>query len=352
MRSLISNSELLTEYEEMQETERVEIKYRSDCLMENNETELILLCLNCQNYIEICKIDQHSVVCTQLTDSVRSLDRQSAIDQIKYKIIKLTRHFDKALDEGKLKDLELTDLAKIQNLAFKVTMQDQFVCDQFTVEKLLQVLKQIKCDSWIKLLGERFYMLMKQLQMACEAEPAPFELQVIKYDKEICELKERVNVYKRRSLILKNICSKTQPKGRISQLIENIDSATSSPQRIQTSISSTSPEPHSPDHQHQKFSSQSDLRKYFYSLYLSTKLHLLSQKLKPVNFSINKLYTHALFKRIPPESWQDFIISQFNSPNIDFINAPKSRLNKYKVKQSFESIIEEESATDLNSKDT
>lgn len=346
---LINN--LANEYEEMPETERIlliNIK-----LPDNKKTEflLYLLCLNCQNHIKVIDADKHSLNCILPTDSVRKLDRQTDIEQIKYKLFKLKSLFERTIKERESKNADVLTLKTMMELAQKVCEQGQYYCDQLSIERLSVIINKVDGDTWMKLLAERLYSLLAQLENFdedCKAEEISFEDQATKYDNEIRELKEKVYVYKRRSIILQNICMKSQDSGSLFHPLESIDSRMNSPNP--TLLSSTSPcdspEPRSSSFCDLGYNSETELRKYFYSLYLSQKLRLLSQKKKNFFFSINKLYTHVLFKQIPPENWQNFIADQLQNPNPEFLEPPVRRIYKFKRRQNFESIIEEDSGTE------
>ena len=348
---------LVNEYDEMEKTERISlVKIGFPNSEKNSEFMLHLLCLNCQNHVQVSDADMHSLICILPTESVRGLDKQTSVEQIKYKLFKLKDLFERTIREKENEGTQILGMRTMMELALKVCEQDQYYCDQVSFERLSVIIDRIDGDIWMKLLAERLYSLLAQLENLDEGlkgekeeeeEGFSFQKQTLKFDSEIRELKKKVDVYKRRSLILQNACLKTQPSTFFSQSIESIESRMGSPQPTLVSLSPAScnsPEIHLPSYLDLGFNSETELRKYFYSLYLSQKLRLLSQKKHKIkNFSVNKLYTHALFKQIPPENWQSFIFEQLQNPDPDLKESPVRHIYNFRKKQNFESIIEEDS---------
>jgi hypothetical protein len=318
-----------------------------------DDLELILniLCINCQDLVNVEKIQEHSDTCIKISQAVLSVESGSMLEEIYFKRSKLKNCLQEVLKNSSLKPGD-------KNYVLILLRLDNAVGDSIdqldhAIESLSSLLITFKGSLSIRVYIDRFFSLIayqKTLLTEQNKLETPqidtFMMEPLETkDINSSELENKLNYYtsKAEEATRLHFTNKISvPK--MSAKLEAINSDFNS---VNTSLSVTSSlnnfdEPASPMPTQPRLETDEELKKYFYSICLSQKIKVSSTKKNAPSLSISKMFNAVRSENIPTEMWWDFIIKQFDSPSSKYLEGVPRRNLFVKKKQAFEIIVEED----------
>ena len=307
-------------------------------------------CINCQNLINIEKIEDHSKTCLSITEAVINLESSSNLEQTRFKLEKLKNCLDEVRINPKLrpgdKNYVLILLRLIGNVLATPTKQE---IDN-TKNSLSSVALSFRGSSSIRIFIDRFQELLCQYASSIHQRIASINRNVDSIIKikaqELEALKTKTEAYKLKSALLSNLLENTKKEREFESPIK-IDEVNS---EVCSATSYNSPATTVYYQEEQPLGNidtdgdrdNAELKKFFYSLCLAQKIKNESQKMR-INISAQKLYEEAIRRNVLPEKWSDFVAFQFANPDARFTQiSHRRKRTDAKRKQNFEAIVEED----------
>lgn len=333
--------------------------------IEELDSYLSILCINCQNLININLVESHSTSCVSLETLAQEAENGPEFEEMLFKQLKFKKCIEEVVNTENIKFGD-------KNYAKILMRLNSTILESSTLETIDQILNSLssllisfKGSLSIRVYLDRFHSLISQMKLILSSKieeqetksPLKFnaDLEVPDPDKnslkaEVEKLKKQTELYKTRAqhfqeVLLKSGVNVFQFDGPISL----IGSELSSEHSVNSKSSSfagvlCNNEVESPKNvENFEIEGIDDLKKYFYTICLTQKIKMTSMKMQTPNLSVSKLYQEVVEADLQPEKWSEFVISQFKKPENRFLEAV-GRKNVYaKKKQTFETIVEEDS---------
>lgn len=318
--------------------------------LEDFESILNILCINCQELVNVTRIDYHSKLCVHPSEKFLQLEKDNEIEAIRFKIMNLKNVLEEITLQPKLSPSDKNyAIILIRHCLTVLNTRNPQVLEQI-VDSLNTMLQLYKGSLCTRIYTERFASLVAQL-MGCLIIESNLNTQVVGNknifkDIEIKSLQEQVEYYRSRAEILQKVVAKTQNMNlpELNRKLEAIRSELGSLSPSASSASSILPDerPFSPmGSSDEEGKDQEEMKKYFYSLCLAQKINVSTAKKHAPNLSISKMLQDVIDKGIPPEDWQSFINTQFSNPDQKFVDQKPQRRSPLKHLKVFEKITEE-----------
>jgi len=282
---------------------------------------LEVLCINCQDYIGIEAIEDHSRACTVVRPEVVTVESAGQLEAVKLKVSKLYNYLFTISNAGDVSPGEKNYLLIMQrNCGRLISVTDlSHKNENAAVLNDLETLsKHVKKSACLVIYVERLKGLAKEQKLVID------ELELETQKPKEMTLEEQLAFYKNKSAILEDALklARNQYKESNKQTVDEVMSETSS------RISDTGSMLSSLDYTATSHSSETetdifpttkldfgepdDEQKLFYSQCLSIKLALSSHH-NVENIAIYSIYAKAKAQRIPMSEWKEFIRSEILS---------------------------------------
>lgn len=280
-----------------------------------------ILCINCQDFVQMSLIEQHSKNCIQLSESVKRLDLYSPLVQVRFRLEKLRDLLNSLLNtrpgDSNYNSIFLRLISKLLEVK-ETTDADK---NKQVMEALSSLMVTFKGSAALLIYGERLkslaYEQMMTLRDAIDEKP---------------EAPKPTRPPQKRSYIsqLQDIKSDTS-----SVISRNTDFTPSSRGNDEENIIEFTDHIVNPD--------EVDLQRFFYSQCLAVKLTYNSKSLAQY-VSIPKLFEEAKNQKVPIDDWTAFIRQELRSPE-RWLDRSKIRKSKHSQPKNFpprfETIVEE-----------
>ncbi|OMJ92242.1 hypothetical protein SteCoe_5011 [Stentor coeruleus] len=302
--------------------------------IEDFESILNILCINCQELINVSKIDYHSKLCIHPSEKVLQLEKDNEIEAVRFKITNLKNVLEEIALKPKLNPCDKNYIIVLIRNSLTVLNTRNLQVLENIIDSLNTILYSFKGSLCIRIYTERFTSLVAQLIGYLIIE-SNLNTQIlgkknIFKDIEIKSLQEQVEYYKSRAEILQKVVVKTQNM-KLPEINRKVEAIRSELGSLSPSGSSNSSilfdeRPFSPmGSSDEENKNQEEMKKYFYSLCLKQKINLSTNKKYKPNLSISKMLQDVIDKNIPPENWQDFVSTQFSNPDRKFVEQKPQR---------------------------
>ena len=313
----------------------------SRCMDSILDEELItnINCMNCQNLVPITEIEEHSKICTTVPEAIVNLELESYLSQIQYKIRKLHTCLVEVHKSHDLRPGDKNYISIFCRLCEKTLEGNCMEETDSVMKSLSSLLVSFKGSLGIRVYADRLQALVKEQKVGFQ-------------EQELERLKEQTEVYKSRAQVLQKSLMQITPANKINMLTKKLNEINSdvgtflSGSSELTAMSGVEEEKHDLegfDTQNNANDGEKDLKKLFYSMCLSIKLRNVGKK-SMQDISVQKMYDEALEKKVVPDDWPEFIVTQLKNP-MRFSEGPRGRRRGHQKpggKQLyFESIVEE-----------
>lgn len=322
------------------------------CIKKIEEIDPILqiLCINCQESINIEYIETHSRSCLTISSLVLSIENSSPVEEINFKIAKLKTCLENVQKNSKLKPGDRNYILILLRLISNILANPFKIELDKAKHSLSSVITSFRGSLSIQVYIDRFSVLLSSYIFAL----SEISQTTSKNLEEIIKNKAKnndtnsplENEYTNQSnLLVKNRKKSSSPFMFQDRKIDEVDSEVGSNKSMCSAFSTIGnldEGTRSPIMKNFEMATEEDLQKYFYSIFLSLKIKYDTIG-KKIEISIKKLYEDALEKKIPPDEWWEFIVSNLKNPNPVLVEKVP-RLQFGNLKQNFEVIIEEDSS--------
>lgn len=253
----------------------------------NEELELRILCKNCEDMIQMEKIEIHSQNCLKISEKLISIE--SDLYQINYKLQKLEKCLSEMSENPRLRPSDKNYIIILLRLCSKISNlnYDEIKRNEDVLNSLGSLLITFKGPLSIKIYIERMQSLARDQNKAISSENE-FRFSV---------LEAEVEEFKSKAISIQKTLQKSNLKLKTEQISKKITEITSELESIKsgnTVVSSLQDEDECSDLENMdnspQFSSQ-----YFYSLCIHYKM----QHPDLANVSIQKLFDRATNLKIP-----------------------------------------------------
>lgn len=301
--------------------------------------QLDVLCINCEEMVNVQFIEQHSRVCTRISEEVRLADRSDdPLNGVRLRISKLSLFLQHLATEAKSGEKNY--------LGIMVRLLQQLT-DGSTIEGTQEVLKSLSSLIATFTGSDSLLLFLERVRsLALEQESALKVVELTKKKEEIISLKEQVEVQKRKV----ESWQRSLQKARISNIASEVTSVKSG---SESSQSHTIEE----EANNQLFIEEpkvdlapdsEELKRVFFSQCLAMKLNYKAKD-PAQTVPIPVLYEKALENKVPVEGWPEFISRELRqSDNWSPKAKTSKRFTARPVKTKFayfEAIKEEEGET-------
>lgn len=269
---------------------------------------LAVLCINCEDYIEVEDISRHSGICYKLTTRVVEAEAQNTIDSSLTRIDRLKQVLERLLRRTQVPRERnyLTIMLRVCQKAVECRLMSSVNELDNYVKSLESSALHTKVSAGLQICADRLKALIHQHKAALA------ELEVVNVTNHILDLKNELKSYLKISQRLE-----ADLKNAESVKVEQVNSEVCSVLSGVHSVISRGTE----DSEDIRSVSQADLddegnqgdgqRRKFYSTALTCKMSYPHQH--PIRkIPISKIYQLSLEKGIPKERWRGFITDFFN----------------------------------------
>ena len=324
--------------------------------IEDLDSILSILCINCQELINAGELEKHSEVCVSVSSSVAELDNMPLIIEAKFKLEKLQTCLESVLNKPSLSSTDKNYILVMIRYILSLQASNDSINIEKRIASIRDLLLSFKGSAAVKLYMDRFLSLACMIQQSIcvdSPEKSPgLEVEASRSPDVLFEdlngVKGQIEHYKNRAKVLEKIVLSTQ-NIKSPELIRRLDAIHSdigSNKSFNQSASSVFSQEEAPRfsviEEKLEMQSEDELKKYFYSLCLSQKIKFTSMKQNPPNLSIHKLYGDVTQQKIPPEAWFNYVVRQFEYPDKKYVQGLPRRNTSTKKIQCFEVIVEED----------
>ncbi|OMJ77003.1 hypothetical protein SteCoe_23481 [Stentor coeruleus] len=318
---------------------------------EDFETILNIPCINCQELVNVSRINEHSQLCVYPTSKVLDLESGNEVEEVRFKVINLKKVLEEIAAKPHIKPNDNNCITIMIRHSMTVLNTRNTMALEHILDSLNTMIQVHKGSLATMIYAERLAALVVRL-LACligneNAKTKVNEKNSVQEKTVIKSLQEQVEFYKTRTQNLQKVVARTQNislqsinikleaiKSEIDSLSPSVSPGTS------ILLDESSLSPGISDNEDQR--DDEELKRYFFSLCLSYKIKLSATgRIKP-NLSISKLYHDALDKKIKPEDWKKYVNQQFCKPDQKFIEKKPRRRPPGKFMNIFETITEEQ----------
>ena len=122
-----------------------------------------VVCMNCEEFIDIDKIESHSYLCTSVSQKVKQLNKSPLTIKIKYSLSKLESCLIRLQQRPNLAIQDRSDLALILRLC-QILIENESADDfQATIKSIRSVTSSIKKNQYLRLYADRLLGLANSL---------------------------------------------------------------------------------------------------------------------------------------------------------------------------------------------
>ena len=261
--------------------------------------QLDVLCINCEEMVNVEYIEQHSRVCTRITDEVRLADSSSnPMNTVQLRVAKLSLFLQHLASEAKSGEKNY--------LSIMVRLLQQLVSNA-TLEGTQEVLKSLSSLIATFTGADSLLLFLERVRsLALEQESSLKVLELSRKKDEITALKEQVEIQKRKV----DTWQRNLQKARISSVASEVTSVKSGSSETSQSLGVEEEangqllfeEPKS-DRMPQD---SEELKRVFFSQCLAMKLSFKPRD-PAQTVPIPVLYERAIDNKVPVEGWPEFI---------------------------------------------
>lgn len=270
-----------------------------------------ILCINCQEMVNLSRIAIHSFACTQVTPEVRSIETQeNSLEAVKFKIKKLSSYLKRQKNSHTKSPGDRNVIGILQKLSDRLLLEESLSTVKSVLDSLEALISTFQGSISVLIYLERlksFAGEVKEERLAAELESQDLEIQALR-----AALEDEVT----KSEIM------AQNKARQLSEIESVPTASLSGSKsasdagaLEDMAEAVFPleDPNSPE----------DTRKAFYAQCLSIKLGLHSRS-KGIKVSIPSLYEKVVRDAVPQEQWAAFIKENLANPEKGLMQRSKT----------------------------
>ncbi|CAG9324783.1 unnamed protein product [Blepharisma stoltei] len=334
-------------YERLSTTRRQEKKIPK----EEKETEYNILCINCQNLVNVNIIEEHSLVCTRVSENVLEVESGSFLTQTNFKLQKLEKCLSDIATTPGLRPGDKNYIAILSRLCSKISnlIPPAFKDNTEVLNSLSSLLVTFRGSLSIRIYADRLQSLAQDQKIAIQ------EYEIEQKKQEVDKLRTDVEKYKSRATILQRTLLKHPgiKETEINRKLEEISSEISSFRSGNTSAvsSSTFDEDTTKVEEYEenipeRSSSADNLQRFFYSICLGIKMKSATNS-QIQNIDIQKLYNEVQKNNVPIENWNAWVIQALKNPERWIErkikgNRRRQPRSSFLKEQYFETIVEEE----------
>lgn len=261
-----------------------------------------ILCINCQEMVNLTRIAIHSLACTQVTPEVRSMEiQENTIETIKFKIKKLNSYLKRQKNSHAKSPGDRNIIGILQKLSDRLLLEESIATIKAVLESLEALIATFQGSLSVLVYIERlkgFAGEMKEERLSVELESKDLEIQALK-----AALEDEVT---KAEIIERN-------KARQLSEIESMQSSSVSGSKSASDTAALEEFVENP-FSVEEISNPEDSRKAFYAQCLSIKLSLHSRS-KGLKVSVPSLYEKVIRDSVPPEQWAAFIKENLANPD-------------------------------------
>lgn len=246
------------------------------------EGEVDAVCINCQEYVNIQDMDDHSLMCASVEIQPHTLEEETAL-----KVRKLHRGINRRIKVSHGERLHF--LQRMREIAIQITKNDHVPLASFNQELQELALDALSIKGGIacSIFARRLASLVSEKELLLESVNT-----------------EVVVETEKRELI------QWQPRPVVSAAISDIRSdmgknSDTSSSRVSVAIGEDVADMQAVEDE-AKYTSEEQLKKYFYSICLKQKL-LLPKHHPRQKALVSSLYEEAQRQSVPPVQWESFI---------------------------------------------
>lgn len=279
---------------------------------------LEVLCINCQDFISIDNIEDHSRDCTVVKPEVLKIESAGLLEGVKMRVSKLYNYLFSISNNGDVSPGEKNYLLIMQRICGRlISVTDLTHKNENTeVNSSLEALsRHVKKSACLVIYVERLRALAREQKTVLDE----IEMET-KKPKEMT-LEEQLEFFKNKSQILEDALklARNQHRDTMRNAVSEVESETSSRVSDATSYISSSDNTSSYESLETDlapprldFGEPDDEQKLFYSQSLSIKL-ALSARYNVESVPIYTIYSKAKEQRIPVNEWPQFIEAEILS---------------------------------------
>ena len=304
-----------------------------------------ILCINCEDMININKLEAHSLICIAPSSQVIKIISSSIFYQIQFRLSKIKSAIES------IYFYELHKYPTIIKSFLELLIKKIIELLQLTepsidsIDALTEIASEIRGIS--SQLSIKFMIYAERLKVLCSEKTHFFIEEIRKNEKhgltrELLIKRYEINTIRFKSLHFHQKSNNSESRQSSIDNIEAINSQNDSRITFRSSMSSAllddegsksiqfnNFEGNETDKSHEnRIKVTNDLKKYFYSMCLITKLSFSSRD--PAQYiQIHELYKKIIENDIPIENWEEFIKEEFQNPDrwVNLNVIPK-KLNK------------------------
>jgi hypothetical protein len=304
-------------------------------------THLSVLCINCQETIDLVFVEAHSSICTRLSDEVQAAEAsEDPLKALYLRISKLRQFLQQLVEGDSLKPGERNYLTMgmrhLQQLAEVPTIGET----REVLSALSSLLVTFKGSDSILVFLERIRAL------ALEQEKGLNMLEIALKRAEIHELQSQLNTEKRKLAIWQESLAKVHlaPRVQITSVQSQVSSIEASECSTPASADEDVPTSEEPK-MSENTSDPEELKRLFIAKALVMKLS--NRRFDQQQFiSLSELHAKAISLKLPIASWPEFIQTELLNPTNWFPkNNPTKRFSSRPLSSQFayfDTITEEE----------
>ena len=265
----------------------------------NEDQVLNINCMNCQELISIDNIEEHSRLCTTISQTMQSLESGPYLSQVIYRL----RKYDACLLEmSKNSELRPGDKNYISIFSRLCQKALSVTCIEETdsiLKSFSSLLVTFKGSLSIRIYADRLQSLVQEQKLGYQ------EIEIENTKAELDKIKEEAEKYKtypqvplKTILRASNGCNIEQSNKKVTEITSDLGSLNSGISEL-TRFSLVDEEKQELDEIITE--NLEDLQKHFYSLCISIKMKNNIRARNQI-LPIQKLYQEAIDNNIPPES--------------------------------------------------
>mmetsp|Transcript_17226 Transcript_17226/g.17148 ORF Transcript_17226/g.17148 Transcript_17226/m.17148 type:complete len:350 (-) Transcript_17226:12-1061(-) len=333
-------------YEKLSTSRKIEKKP----IEEDSETELNILCINCQNLINVNIIEEHSLHCVRVSENVLEVESGSFLLQTNFKLQKLEKCLADIAATPGLRPGDKNYIAILSRMCNKISniTPPAFKDNAEVLTSLSSLLVTFRGSLSIRIYADRLQSLAQDQKLAIQ------EYEIEQKKQEVNKLRDDVEKYRSRAAILQRTILKHpgMKETDINRKLEEISSEISSFKSVNSSVVSSSiiEEDMTKVEEFEDLTERTNggdnLQRFFYSICLGIKMKSASSS-HIQNIDIQKLYNEAVTNSIPIENWSIWVSQALKNPERWIekkvkTNRRRQPRSSFLKEQYFETIIEEE----------
>ena len=322
---------------------QVPSNFTKNPLFEQDDNILTINCMNCQELISLDKIEEHSNICTTITEAVREVETGTSLAQNIFKLKKLEGCLNELNKNPGMRPGDKNYISILLRLCQKLCLDPLIDQSDPVLKSLSSLLLTFKGSLSIRIYADRLNSLALQQKAAfqeIEIETTREQLETMRCSSVNKQSEPKVSIKDRLRII---IPEQIFDNKKVEEITSELGSLRS--QRSESSFTSVVEEEKTEVEEELILASTDDKQMQFYGMCLSIKLQISEQN-KMHNISILKLYQEVVKKEIPKDLWTSFIIEQLKDPrNCCELERTRRRAKSRPVPKKlhcFEAIIEEE----------